>query len=77
MQISDQLKTIRSNTSYIEGSVHFNKRAYDKKFEVVARLKDHALNEMDLCIGGEVVLDIQDKREDALAVVRFFRGHQQ
>lgn len=73
MKPTPRMESIRDNTSYIERSVHYNKRAYDKKFEVVGRLTDTALNELEANMGGEVVLDIQENRQDALASVRFFR----
>lgn len=76
MKITPRMEAIRANSEYIAPSVHYNRRAYDKKFEVVGRLSDRTLDELGLNIGGEVVLDIQDDRQDALASVRFFR-HQE
>ena len=70
------MESIRANSNYIPGSVHYHRRAYDKAFEVVARLTDRTMDELELNIGGEVVLDVQPNRQDALASVRFFR-HQQ
>lgn len=76
MKITTRMETIRAGSNYIPGSVHYHKRAYDKAFEIVARLSDRTMDELELNIGGEVVLDIQPDRQAALASVRFFR-HQQ
>lgn len=73
MTPTKQMNAIRTNTRYVKGSVHYNRRAFDKKYEVVARLYDDALEDLGLTIGGEVVLDVRDDRQDALASVRFFR----
>ncbi|TWH35566.1 MULTISPECIES: hypothetical protein [unclassified Aminobacter] len=73
MKITAAHERIRNNAGYIEASVHYSKRKFDKKYEVVARLKDTTMNELELNIGGEVVLDVQNNRQDALASVRFFR----
>lgn len=73
MKITPRMERIRNNSDYIEPSVHYNRRAFDKKFEIVARVSDRTMDELELNIGGEVVLDVQDNRQDALASVRFFR----
>lgn len=69
-----QLRLIRSNTRYVEASVHYNRRKFDKKYEIVARLYDDALEDLGVTIGGEVVLAIYEDRHDALDAVRFFRN---
>lgn len=74
MTPTNSMQTIRANARYIPGSVHYNRRAFDKKYEVVARLYDDALEDLGVAIGGEVVLDVRDDRIDALEAVRFFRG---
>ena len=71
---TSQMRSIRANARYIEASVHYNRRAFDKKYEIVARLYDDAVEDLGLTIGGEVVLDVRDDRHDALASVRFFRN---
>lgn len=76
MKITTSMETIRANSNYITGSVHYNRRSYDKQFEIVARLTDRTMDDLGVNIGGEVVLDVQRDRQDALAAVRFFR-HQQ
>lgn len=76
MKITPRMERIRANSEYIAPSVHYNRRAYDKQYEVVARLYDRTMDEMGLNIGGEVVLDVQPDRHSALASVRFFR-HQE
>ncbi len=76
MKITPRMETIRAKSNYITGSVHYNRRAFDKQFEVVARLTDRTMDELGVNIGGKVVLDVQPNRQDALAAVRFFR-HQQ
>lgn len=73
MNITPRMQSIRDNVNYIAPSVHYNRRAYDKKFEIVAALPDHELDTLGVNIGGEVVLDVRDDRQDALASVRFFR----
>ena len=73
MQITPRMNSIRDNTDYITGSVHWNRRAYDKNFEIVGRLTPEGLAALGSSIGGEVVLDVQAGRQDALASVRFFR----
>lgn len=73
MKITPRMERIRNNSDYIEPSVHYSRRAFDKKFEIVARVSDRTMDELELNIGGEVVLDVQDNRQDALASVRFFR----
>ena len=77
MQPTGQQTTIRDTTQYISGSVHYHKRKGDGKYEVVASLFHHAREALGLSIGGEIVLDVQANRQDALASVRFFRGHKQ
>lgn len=77
MKITPRMETIRANSNYITGSVHYNRRSYDKQFEVVARLTDRTMDELGVNIGGEVVLDVQPNRQDALASVRFFRHQAQ
>jgi hypothetical protein len=77
MKITPRMEAIRANSNYIAGSVHYHKRAYDKAFEVVARLTDRTMDELELNIGGEVVLDVQADRQAALASVRFFRFQQE
>lgn len=72
-RITPTMERLRDTTSYIEGSVHYNRRAYDKQFEVVARLTDPALEKLGSSIGGEIVLDVQPNRHAALESVRFFR----
>jgi hypothetical protein len=74
MKITTRMEAIRAAGGFIPGSVHYNRRAFDKKFEIVARLTDHAMDQLELNIGGEVVLDVQEDRQNALASVRFFRG---
>lgn len=76
MKITPRMEAIRANSSYIAGSVHYHKRAFDKAFEIVARLTQAAQDELGLNIGGEVVLDVQQDRQAALASVRFFRFQQ-
>lgn len=76
MKITKSMQAIRDAGNYIPGSVHYSRRAYDKKFEIVGRITDEALDYMNLSIGGEVVLDVQEDRQQALAAVRFFR-HQE
>ena len=71
------LDSIKETAGYIPATVHYNKRARDKKFEIVGVLPPALLEEMKLNIGGEVVLAIADDRQEALNLVRFFRGHQQ
>lgn len=73
LKITPSMERIRHSGDYIEASVHYAKRRFDKKYEVVARLKDTTLNELDLNIGGEVVLDVQADRRAALESVRYFR----
>ena len=77
MQPTAQQTKIRDNTQYITGSTHYHKRAGDGMYEIVASLYHHAREALGLSIGGEVVLDVQANRQDALASVRFFRGHKQ
>lgn len=72
-RITPAMERLREATSYVEGSVHYNRRKYDNQFEVVARLTDRALEELGSSIGGEVVLDVQPNRHAALDSVRFFR----
>lgn len=72
-KITPSMEHIRETADYIEGSVHYNKRAYDKQFEIVARLTDRAIDELGVAIGGEVVLDVQPDRHAALTSVRYFR----
>ncbi|MBN9136646.1 MAG: hypothetical protein J0I92_11450, partial [Phyllobacterium sp.] len=67
MKITPRMETIRAKSNYITGSVHYNRRAFDKQFEVVARLTDRTMDELGVNIGGEVVLDVQPNRQDALA----------
>lgn len=74
MTPTTQMRTIRSTARYVEASVHYNRRKFDKKFEIVARLYDDALEDLGLAIGGEVVLDVRDDRIEALESVRFFRN---
>ncbi len=66
---------LRDTVPYIKGSVHYSKRQYDKKFEIVAVLPPSVVAEMGLHIGGEIVLDVADNRQDALNFVRHYRGH--
>ncbi|WP_319413836.1 hypothetical protein [uncultured Cohaesibacter sp.] len=73
MHITERMNEIRNRADYIEGSVHWNRRAYDKAYEIVARLHPEALVRLGSTIGGEVVLDVRQDRRDALAAVRFFR----
>lgn len=73
MQITQRMREIRDNTDYIPGSVHWNRRVYDKAFEVVGRLTPDGMAKLGSSIGGEVVLDVRSSRQDALASVRFFR----
>lgn len=73
MQITPRMNEIRDRTDYIAGSVHWNRRKHDKAFEVVGRLTPEALTKLGSSIGGEVVLDVQHNRQDALQAVRFFR----
>jgi len=75
MKQSPYRQKIKDNTNYITGSVHYNKRSYDKQFEIVAVLPNSEIERLGLHIGGEVVLDIASSRQDALDAVRFFRGH--
>ncbi|MCF4099810.1 hypothetical protein [Maritalea mediterranea] len=77
MHITKRMHTIRANTDYIHQSVHFKRRAYDKQYEVVGRLSDKSIDDLDLSIGGEIVLDVQPNRTTALASVRFFRYQQE
>jgi hypothetical protein len=70
-----QMRIIRSNARYVEASVHYNRRKFDKKFEIVARLRDDALEDLGVTIGGEIVLDVRDDRIEALESVKFFRNH--
>lgn len=74
MTPTDNQKTVRSNGNFIPGSVHYERRAYDNRFEVVGRLYDSARDALEVNIGGEVVLDVAPNRQSALEVVRFFRG---
>ena len=74
-RITVAMERIKYAGGYVPASVHFSQRKYDKKFEVVAQMTYEALDALELSIGGEVVLDIQDNRQDALSSVRFFRGH--
>ena len=53
--------------SFNPTSVHFSKRAYDKKFEVIA------LAEVD-GVRRWVTLDVVNNHKDALEVVRKLRG---
>ena len=76
MQPTNQQTVIRDTTQYISGSVHYHRRKLDGKFEIVANLYHTAREALGLSIGGEVVLDVQPNRQDALESVRFFRGHQ-
>lgn len=69
------MKRTRSNGGFIPGSVHYSRRKYDGHFEVVARLYDSQVNELEVNIGGEVAIDVQKRRDDALTSVRYFRGH--
>jgi hypothetical protein len=73
MQITERMNEIRDRTDYIAGSVHWNRRAYDKAFEVVGRLSPEGMEKLGSSIGGEVVLDVRHNRQDALRSVRFFR----
>lgn len=73
MHITPRMAEIRDRTDYIAGSVHWNRRAYDKAFEVVGRLTPEGMAKLGSSIGGEVVLDVQYNRQDALKSVRFFR----
>lgn len=73
MNITTRMTAIRENTDYIAASVHYKKRAFDKQFEIVARISDAALDELGVNIGGEIVLDVQENRQYALDSVRFFR----
>lgn len=73
MHITPRMTEIRDRTDYIAGSVHWNRRAYDKAFEVVGRLTPEGMAKLGSSIGGEVVLDVQYNRQDALKSVRFFR----
>lgn len=75
VKITERMKAIKEAGGFVPASVHFSQRKYDKKFEVVAQLTYDKLDELGLSIGGEVVLDIQETRNDALASVRYFRGH--
>lgn len=77
MTPTKQQTHIKENTQYIPGSVHYHKRRGDGKYEVVGQLYNHAREALGLSIGGEVVLDVKPNRQDALASVRFFRGHKQ
>ena len=77
MQPTKEQLRIKKSTQFIPGSVHYHKRKLDGKFEVVAQLFNHAREALGLSIGGEVTLDVQPNRQDALASVRFFRGHNQ
>jgi len=76
MNATARMKSIRANAGYVASSVHYNRRKFDKQYEVVARLYDAQVDELGLNIGGEVVLDVRADREDALASVRFFRGQE-
>lgn len=67
------ISNIIANVSYDNRSVHFSRRAYDKKFEVVARLMDPDAAELGFHPGQEVVLDVQPTRERALDSVRTLR----
>lgn len=73
MNITPRMQSIRDNVNYIAPSVHYQRRKYDKKYEVVAALSDYEVRELDVNIGGEIVLDVQSDRQSALASVRFFR----
>lgn len=73
MHITPRMTEIRDRTDYIAGSVHWHRRAYDKAFEVVGRLTPEGMAKLGSSIGGEVVLDVQYNRQDALKSVRFFR----
>ena len=72
---SQQMQRIKDAASYIPGSTHYNRRKGDGKYEVVARLTPEAYASLELNCGPEVVLDVQENRHDALASVRYFRGH--
>ncbi|MBT1154451.1 hypothetical protein J1C56_02480 [Aminobacter anthyllidis] len=73
MKITTKMEEIRSKSNYIPASVHYSRRAFDKQFEIVARVTDRTMDELGVNIGGEVCLDVQRNRQDALAAVRFFR----
>ena len=73
MKITPRMHEIRDRSDYFTGSVHWNRRKYDKAYEVVAQLTPEALVRLGSSIGGEVVLDVQHDRRDALASVKFFR----
>lgn len=66
--------TIKDNAGYVPASVHYHKRALDKKYEVVASLLSATVEKLGLGIGGAVVLDVQPNRTDALESVRYFRN---
>lgn len=76
MNPTPRMKSIRANAGYVAASVHYNRRKFDKQYEVVARLYDAHVDELGLNIGGEVVLDVRADREAALEAVRFFRGQE-
>ena len=73
MQITPRMNEIRDRADYIEGTVHWNRRAYDKAYEIIGLLRPEALQRLGASIGGEVVLDVRHDRRDALTSVRFFR----
>ena len=69
------LTNIRKKGEYIPQSVHYSKRRYDGKFEVVAALKPKVHAELGVQCGNEVVLAVEENRNDALRTVKFLRGH--
>lgn len=73
MKITEQMKATRNSGSYIAASVHYSRRKFDKRYEIIARATDTFLNENELNIGGEIVLDIRGTRQEALDAVRFYR----
>lgn len=71
--IPKPLSSIMTKTRYIPSSCHFNKRSFDKKWEVIAQLYDDAADELEINCGGQVVLWVADDRQTALEIVRHLR----
>lgn len=69
------LEAIKVNTPFIPATVHYHKRRGDKVYEIVATLPAWKVAELGLSIGGEVVLATASDRQEALNLVRYFRGH--
>lgn len=76
MKPTETMRNTRNAGNYIASSVHYTRRRFDGRYEIVAQATASFLNANELNIGGEIVLDVQKNRQDAVDAVRYFRKHE-